>query len=73
MFNNKKYILQEWGNSAPEQTYKGSFRLEHDCSWTPLSQINNKDEELAMINKIYQSSSILTSNTINDYMSIDYN
>jgi hypothetical protein len=43
--------MQEWGNSMPSQCYKGSFRLEHDRSWTPLSQLQAKNNELDIFKK----------------------
>ncbi|XP_001603144.2 uncharacterized protein C1orf50 homolog [Nasonia vitripennis] len=63
---------EEWGESAPQQMYKGSFRLEHDHSWTPLSKVNIRDEELAILNKLYQSAENSTNASLNEYMSIDY-
>ncbi|XP_011333878.1 uncharacterized protein C1orf50 homolog isoform X2 [Ooceraea biroi] len=42
---------QEWGDSVPSQCYKGSFRLEHDRSWTPLSQLQAKDNGLDIFKK----------------------
>ncbi|KAK5646468.1 hypothetical protein RI129_004932 [Pyrocoelia pectoralis] len=41
---------QEWTNSP--HSHLGSFRLEHDQSWTPIEAINQKDVELTLINKI---------------------
>lgn len=35
--------------------YLGSFRLELDHSWTPVENINEKDTELSLINKILTS------------------
>lgn len=64
--------LQEWGESSPRQVYKGSFRLEHDHSWTPLSEVHTKDKELATIDKLYRSSENSTNATLTEYMSIDY-
>lgn len=46
---------QEWGNSAPLQNYKGSFRLEQDRSWTSLSQLEAKDNELNFLDKFLSS------------------
>jgi len=40
---------QEW--CSPHE-FLGSFRLEYDQSWTPTANINEKDNELALINKI---------------------
>ncbi|XP_058808581.1 uncharacterized protein C1orf50 homolog [Phymastichus coffea] len=63
---------EEWGNSAPQQTYKGSYRLEHDYSWTPLSKIDIKNKDLEILNKLYQSAENSTNPTLIEYMSIDY-
>ncbi|XP_043281067.1 uncharacterized protein C1orf50 homolog isoform X2 [Venturia canescens] len=62
---------EEWGNRAPRQDYKGSFRLEHDQSWTPVSQINSRDDELTMINKLLDSNSRLTIELGQNSMHID--
>ncbi|KAK2584114.1 hypothetical protein KPH14_006555 [Odynerus spinipes] len=43
---------EEWGTSGPAQTYKGSYRLEHDHSWTPVSNIHAKDNELNIFSKL---------------------
>ncbi|XP_014218741.1 uncharacterized protein C1orf50 homolog [Copidosoma floridanum] len=62
---------QEWGKSAPQQTYKGSFRLEFDHSWTPLSNTHIKDQELAVLNRIYQNNDTSKNVSLTEYMSID--
>ncbi|XP_012536039.1 uncharacterized protein C1orf50 homolog [Monomorium pharaonis] len=46
---------EEWGSSAPLQNYKGSFRLEQDRSWTPLSQLQAKNDELNLLQKFLPS------------------
>lgn len=49
--NNSKIALlmdvhfQEWSLSV-DQTFKGSYRLEYDLSWTPLDKIKEQDEKL---------------------------
>ncbi|XP_071639328.1 uncharacterized protein C1orf50 homolog [Temnothorax longispinosus] len=52
---------EEWGSSAPSQNYKGSFRLEQDRSWTPLSQLQTKNDELNLIENFLPSDT--TTNT----------
>ncbi|XP_032684930.1 uncharacterized protein C1orf50 homolog [Odontomachus brunneus] len=47
---------EEWGDFIPSQSYKGSFRLEHDRSWTPLSQLQIKNDELNMFKKFLPDS-----------------
>ncbi|KMY90922.1 uncharacterized protein C1orf50 homolog [Drosophila simulans] len=36
---------EEW-NLSVDQTFKGSYRLEYDLSWTPLDKIKEQDEKL---------------------------
>ncbi|XP_022234768.1 uncharacterized protein C1orf50 homolog [Drosophila obscura] len=36
---------EEWNHSI-DQTYKGSYRLEFDLSWTPLDKLKQQDERL---------------------------
>lgn len=44
---------EEWGDSAPFQSYQGSYRLEQDQSWTPVHQIQAKDKQLGMLSKFF--------------------
>ncbi|XP_051172131.1 uncharacterized protein C1orf50 homolog isoform X1 [Leptopilina boulardi] len=62
---------EDWGNSGPQQSYKGSFRLEQDHSWTPLAQIHSKDNEISVINQILQSNESSRLASLQNYMSID--
>lgn len=55
-------LKKEWGNSAPSQSYIGSFRLEHDQSWTPVSKLQAKDNELNLFKKLLSSKKV--TNTI---------
>lgn len=50
---------EEWGTSGPAQTYKGSYRLEHDHSWTPISDIRGKDNELNIYSKLLSDNATL--------------
>ncbi|KAK0057202.1 hypothetical protein Bpfe_013295 [Biomphalaria pfeifferi] len=50
---------QEWGTSCPH-TFLGAFRLEFDQSWTPISDIQRKDEDLAIVDKIYNAQLAIT-------------
>ncbi|XP_057318539.1 uncharacterized protein C1orf50 homolog [Microplitis mediator] len=60
---------EEWGDNAPLQLYKGSYRLEHDQSWTPVSQIKSKDAELNIFDKFLCKNQALNPLEV---MSIDY-
>lgn len=42
-------ILQDW--NAPHE-YLGSYRLENDHSWTPVENLQRKDDEMFLISKI---------------------
>ncbi|XP_044017771.1 uncharacterized protein C1orf50 homolog [Aphidius gifuensis] len=61
---------EEWGNNGPSQLYKGSYRLEHDNSWTPLSHIQKKDTELNMFDK-HLSHNQLFALSSSELMSVD--
>jgi len=41
---------EEWGRSCPP--FVAGYRLEHDMSWTHLTDLDKKDEENVMIDKI---------------------
>jgi len=41
---------EEWGESGPE--FVGGYKLEYDMSWTELQDIERKQNETALINKI---------------------
>ncbi|KAK3787046.1 hypothetical protein RRG08_037323 [Elysia crispata] len=43
---------QEWGTSCPHH-FLGAYRLEYDQSWTPISEVSSRDEEFALLDKIY--------------------
>lgn len=60
---------EEWGNSIPSQSYKGSFRLEQDRSWTSLSHLQAKDGELNLLEKIL-SSDMSTNTILHSYVPI---
>ncbi|XP_011685886.1 PREDICTED: uncharacterized protein C1orf50 homolog [Wasmannia auropunctata] len=57
---------EEWGSLAPPQTYKGSFRLEQDRSWTSVSQLQARNIELSLLEKFIPSD---TSNVLQSVMS----
>lgn len=46
-------LFQEWTNCPHE--FLGGFRLEFDHSWTPVENIERKNYELMVINKILDS------------------
>ncbi|CAK6975843.1 uncharacterized protein C1orf50 homolog [Scomber scombrus] len=42
---------QEWGPSCPHQ-FQGAFKLQHDMSWTPIEDVQKRDAELAIMDKL---------------------
>ncbi|XP_011310504.1 uncharacterized protein C1orf50 homolog [Fopius arisanus] len=61
---------EEWGSTGPSQTFRGSYRLEYDNSWTPLAKTEAKDAELNLSEKYFSKNSILPIHPT-DLMSID--
>lgn len=43
---------EEWGDSGPGHAYEGSYRLEHDQSWTPIEGTEKKNNEMSMLMKL---------------------
>ncbi|XP_076315287.1 uncharacterized protein C1orf50 homolog [Tachypleus tridentatus] len=54
---------EEWGRSCPHN-FLGSFKLEHDLSWTPSGDISRKSEEMAAIEKILHASEVTSKSTV---------
>ncbi|XP_005110149.1 uncharacterized protein C1orf50 homolog [Aplysia californica] len=50
---------QEWGASCPHE-FLGAFRLEYDQSWTPIKEVEKRDTENAIIDKIYNAKLAIT-------------
>ncbi|OWA51003.1 putative Uncharacterized protein C1orf50 [Hypsibius exemplaris] len=45
----------DWGRSCP-YSFLGAFKLQYDMSWTPFEKIQEKEEDLQLINRIIQGS-----------------
>ncbi|XP_061457808.1 uncharacterized protein C1orf50 homolog [Rhineura floridana] len=43
--------LKEWGASCPSE-FLGAFKLQHDMSWTPSDDIEKRDAELNVLEKL---------------------
>ncbi|EDW63700.2 uncharacterized protein C1orf50 homolog [Drosophila virilis] len=56
---------EEWNHSV-DQTYKGSYRLEYDLSWTPIDKIKERDDKLKWVEKCINSDNGTT-------LAIDFN
>ncbi len=46
-------LFQEWGADCPE--FVTGYKLEHDMSWTPLANVEQKSDENMMIDKILRT------------------
>lgn len=51
-------FLKEWGPSCPHP-FVGAFKLQHDMSWTPLDEVEKKDAELAIMDKLISQQTAL--------------
>ncbi|XP_030242701.1 uncharacterized protein C1orf50 homolog [Drosophila navojoa] len=47
---------EEWNHPA-DQTFKGSYRLEYDLSWTPIDKIREHDDKLKLVEQCINSAS----------------
>merc|ERR1712238_533339 len=48
---------EEWGKDCPE--FVASYKLEHDHTWTPMADVEAKEDENAIIDKILKNKSQL--------------
>ncbi|KAF7693105.1 uncharacterized protein C1orf50 homolog [Silurus meridionalis] len=54
---------KEWGPSCPHE-FLGAYKLQHDMSWTPIEDVEKRDAEISVIDKLLNSqSSALPSST----------
>ncbi|XP_038602888.1 uncharacterized protein C1orf50 homolog [Tachyglossus aculeatus] len=42
---------QEWGASCPHD-FLGAYKLQHDLSWTPCEDVEKRDAEIGMVEKL---------------------
>uniref|UniRef100_H2MB29 Chromosome 1 open reading frame 50 n=1 Tax=Oryzias latipes TaxID=8090 RepID=H2MB29_ORYLA len=42
---------KEWGPSCPHP-FLGAFKLQHDMSWTPVDEVDRRDAEIAIMDKL---------------------
>lgn len=52
------FFLKEWGPSCPHP-FVGAFKLQHDMSWTPLEEVEKRDAELAIMEKLVSQQTAL--------------
>lgn len=42
---------KEWGASCPHP-FIGAFKLQHDMSWTPIEEVEKRDADIAIMDKL---------------------
>uniref|UniRef100_A0A1A7XH30 Chromosome 1 open reading frame 50 n=1 Tax=Iconisemion striatum TaxID=60296 RepID=A0A1A7XH30_9TELE len=53
---------KEWGPSCPHP-FLGAFKLQHDMSWTPAYEVDKRDAEIAIMDKLLSQQTALPSHT----------
>lgn len=54
---NLSFLLQEWGTSPHE--FLGAYKLQHDMSWTPFEDIERRDAEINILDKLLSRQAVL--------------
>ncbi|XP_012678045.1 uncharacterized protein C1orf50 homolog [Clupea harengus] len=49
---------QEWGSSCPHK-FLGAYKLQYDMSWTPIDDVEKKDAEIAIMDKLLNQQTAL--------------
>ncbi|KAG7467857.1 hypothetical protein JOB18_018519 [Solea senegalensis] len=49
---------KEWGTSCPHK-FVGGFKLQHDMSWTPVDEVEKRDAEIAIMDKLLSQQTAL--------------
>uniref|UniRef100_A0A3B3Q3U0 Chromosome 1 open reading frame 50 n=1 Tax=Paramormyrops kingsleyae TaxID=1676925 RepID=A0A3B3Q3U0_9TELE len=49
---------KEWGSSCPHK-FLGAYKLQHDMSWTPLEEVEKKDYENSIMDKLLSKKTAL--------------
>lgn len=49
---------KEWGATCPHQ-FCGAFKLQHDMSWTPVDEVEKRDAEIAIMDKLLSQQTAL--------------
>ncbi|KAB5537220.1 hypothetical protein PHYPO_G00116340 [Pangasianodon hypophthalmus] len=51
---------KEWGPSCPHK-FLGTYKLQYDMSWTPLEDVENREAEISVMDKLLNSQIALPS------------
>ncbi|XP_076862383.1 uncharacterized protein C1orf50 homolog [Brachyhypopomus gauderio] len=49
---------KEWGPSCPHR-FQGAYKLQHDMSWTPVEDVEKRDAEIGIMEKLLSSQAAL--------------
>uniref|UniRef100_A0AAY5ERN0 Chromosome 1 open reading frame 50 n=1 Tax=Electrophorus electricus TaxID=8005 RepID=A0AAY5ERN0_ELEEL len=49
---------KEWGPSCPHK-FLGAYKLQHDMSWTPIEELEKRDGEMSVMDKLLDSQAAL--------------
>ncbi|KAG9260264.1 hypothetical protein AMEX_G26498 [Astyanax mexicanus] len=49
---------KEWGSSCPHK-FLGAYKLQHDMSWTPVEEVEKRDAEISIMDKLLNSQAAL--------------
>ncbi|XP_028824224.1 uncharacterized protein C1orf50 homolog [Denticeps clupeoides] len=53
---------QDWGPGCPHK-FLGAYKLQHDMSWTPLDEVEKRDTEVGLMEKLLNQQAALPSST----------
>ncbi|XP_075995970.1 uncharacterized protein C1orf50 homolog [Genypterus blacodes] len=53
---------QEWGHSCPHQSVD-AYKLQHNMSWSPLEEVDKRDAEIAIMDKLLSQQTCLPPHT----------
>ncbi|XP_001850732.2 uncharacterized protein C1orf50 homolog [Culex quinquefasciatus] len=55
---------EEWGSNSTTQIYVGSYRLEHDLTWTPIERLQQVSDSLQWARQLLESSASKRANLL---------
>lgn len=58
---NLSFLFQEWGTIPHE--FLGAYKLQHDMSWTPFEDIEKRDAEINILDKLLSRQAALPPST----------
>ncbi|GCB70953.1 uncharacterized protein C1orf50 homolog isoform X1 [Scyliorhinus torazame] len=61
---------KDWGQSCPHD-FLGAYKLQHDMSWTPYQDIERRDSEISLIDKLLTQQQTLPQSTAPNFRGLD--